>query len=43
MTDNRLADYLDHMRQAATDACSFVEDITKTHFWSINVLNKRSS
>lgn len=23
MSDNRLADYLEHMRQAASDACSF--------------------
>lgn len=23
MSENRLCDYLDHIRQAATDACSF--------------------
>ena len=32
MTDNRLADYLDHMRQAATDACGFVEGMDKAAF-----------
>lgn len=32
MTDNRLNDYLDHMRQAAADACGFVEGMTKTEF-----------
>jgi hypothetical protein len=25
MSENRLPDYLDHMQQAATDACGFVE------------------
>jgi len=29
---NRLPDYLDHIRQAATDACSFVEGLTKEAF-----------
>lgn len=32
MTDNRLTDYLDHMRQAAADACDFVEGMTRTEF-----------
>ena len=32
MNENRLADYLDHMRQAATDACSFVEGMSKENF-----------
>lgn len=32
MNENRLPDYLDHMRQAATDACSFVEGLTKDDF-----------
>ena len=32
MTDNRLSDYLDHMRQAAADACSFVEGMTQPEF-----------
>ncbi|MDP2787714.1 MAG: hypothetical protein Q8O79_06530 [Pseudomonadota bacterium] len=29
MTDNRLPDYLDHIRQAAEDACSFVDGLSK--------------
>lgn len=32
MTDNRLTDYLDHMRQAAADACGFVEGMTQAEF-----------
>jgi len=32
MTDNRLADYLDHMRQAAADACGFVQGMDKAAF-----------
>lgn len=32
MTENRLPDYLDHLRQAATDACSFVEGLSKDAF-----------
>jgi len=32
MNANRLADYLEHMRQAATDACSFVEGLSKEDF-----------
>lgn len=32
MNENRLTDYLDHMRQAATDACSFVEGLSKEDF-----------
>lgn len=32
MTQNRLADYLEHMRQAATDACSFVLGMSKDDF-----------
>lgn len=32
MTDSRLSDYLGHMRQAATDACAFVEGISKDEF-----------
>lgn len=34
MNDNRLADYLEHMRQAATDACSFTEEMSKAEFLS---------
>jgi uncharacterized protein with HEPN domain len=32
MNKNRLRDYLDHMHQAATDACSFIEDLSKDDF-----------
>ena len=32
MTDGRLADYLDHMRQAASDACSFVDGMAHQDF-----------
>lgn len=32
MTGSRLQDYLDHIRQAATDACSFVEGQRKQDF-----------
>lgn len=34
MSENRLPDYLDHMQQAATDACSFVEGLAKDDFLS---------
>ncbi len=29
MSENRLTDYLDHMQQAATDACGFVEGLAE--------------
>jgi uncharacterized protein with HEPN domain len=32
MSANRLPDYLDHMQQAATDACGFVEGLSKASF-----------
>jgi uncharacterized protein with HEPN domain len=32
MIENRLEDYLDHMRQAATDACTYVEGLEKDNF-----------
>ncbi len=32
MNENRLTDYLDHMQQAAMDACSFVEGLSKDDF-----------
>ncbi|MGE4531383.1 MAG: DUF86 domain-containing protein [Acidithiobacillus sp.] len=32
MSENRLPDYLDHIKQAATDACSFVEGLGKIDF-----------
>lgn len=33
MTENRLGDYLDHMRQAADDALIFVEGLSKEEFF----------
>jgi uncharacterized protein with HEPN domain len=33
MNGNRLSDYLDHIQQAATDACSFIEGLTKADFF----------
>ena len=32
MTENRLPDYIDHIQQAAADACSFVEGLAKDDF-----------
>lgn len=32
MSENRLADYLDHMQQAAVDACAFVEGLARDDF-----------
>jgi len=32
MNKNRLPDYLDHIREAATDACSFVAGASKDEF-----------
>ena len=32
MSENRLPDYLDHIKQAVTDAWSFVEDMGKIDF-----------
>lgn len=32
MNENRLADYLDHMRQATADACSFVDGMDQGAF-----------
>ncbi len=32
MNENRLPDYLEHMQQAATDACAFVDELSKTDF-----------
>ncbi len=38
MKENRLSDYLEHIRQAATDACAFVEGQSKEDF----VVDKRT-
>ena len=32
MNENRLADYLGHMQQAAQDACDFIEGLDKNDF-----------
>ena len=32
MSENRLPDYLDHMQQAAADACGFVDGLDKEAF-----------
>lgn len=32
MSESRLPDYLDHMQQAAADACSFVKGLSKDEF-----------
>ena len=32
MSQNRPPDYLDHIQQAATDACSFVDGMAKDDF-----------
>ena len=32
MNENRLSDYLDHMQQAAMDACSFIDGLGKADF-----------
>lgn len=32
MTESRLGDYLEHIRQAATDAITFVEGLSKEEF-----------
>ncbi len=32
MSGNRLADYLDHIAQAASDACDFVKEMTEDDF-----------
>lgn len=32
MNKNRLSDYLDHIRQAASDACGFIEGLNKPDF-----------
>ena len=41
MTLSRLGDYLDHIRQAASDAISFVVGLNKDEFWKTVALDKR--
>lgn len=36
MTGNRLSDYLDHIQQAASDARSFIEGLSKDEFLADN-------
>ena len=38
MNENRLVDYLDHIRQAVRDACGFLDGMSKAEF----LTNKRS-
>jgi hypothetical protein len=42
MNESRLPDYLEHIRQAATDACSFVEGQSKKTSLPTGALNKPS-
>ena len=32
MSENRLLDYLEHLRQAASDACGFIHGLSKEDF-----------
>jgi len=32
MSESRLADYLEHIRQAATDACAYIEGMSREDF-----------
>lgn len=32
MTQSRLPDYLEHIQQAATDACTFLDGVSKLDF-----------
>ena len=34
MSNDRLIDYLDHIQNAAADACTFVQGLTKDDFLS---------
>jgi uncharacterized protein with HEPN domain len=34
LSDDRLAEYLDHLAQAAADACSYVEGLSKAEFFA---------
>ena len=43
MSVNRLADYLDHMRQAIADAQSFTEGMAQADFEQDSAPNKRWS
>ena len=43
MNENRLPDYLQHMRQAAADAVGFVEGMSRDEFLATNARSKRWS
>lgn len=43
MSESRLLDYLDHMQQAATDACGFVQGMAKDDFRRTSAPSRRSS
>jgi hypothetical protein len=43
MNVNRLPDYLDHMQQAATDVCAFVEGLGKDDSLPTNATSRLSS
>ena len=43
MSENRLPDYLDHIRQAAEDACSFVEGLGKEDYSSVIKILEREA
>ncbi|SAL13059.1 hypothetical protein AWB71_00375 [Caballeronia peredens] len=43
MSENRLPDYLEHMQQAATDACAFVDGMSKARSWKTSALSRPSS
>jgi len=32
MSENRLSDYLTHLQQAASDACSYIDGLSKADF-----------
>jgi hypothetical protein len=43
MSENRLTDYVDHMQQAATDACGVWEGWPRMTSLRTNALSRRSS
>ena len=43
MSENRLPDYLDHMKQAATDAIDFVNGLSKDSSLKTSARSRRSS
>jgi hypothetical protein len=43
MSEHRLPDYIDHIQQAATDACGFVEGLVKENFLETSEPGRPSS